>query len=82
MPCGVTPAAHSDSAAFTYTRVGWSSASASLRPEPGTVSSSVRPAFLNRACLASEYPLLCSPELGSPMTTSPGPTALPSSACR
>ncbi len=38
MPRGVMPAAHSASAAFTYTRVGCSSASAILRPEPGSWS--------------------------------------------
>ena len=36
MPRGVMPAAHSASTAFTYTRVGWSSASATRRPVPGT----------------------------------------------
>src|SRR3984957_2929248 len=57
MPCGVTPAAHSASAAFTYTRVGCSSASAIRRPEPGTVSVRLRPPFLNTACLAREHPV-------------------------
>ena len=54
MPCGVMPAAHSASAALTYTRVGCSSASASRRPVPGTWSFSDMPPFLNSACLASE----------------------------
>ena len=82
MPCGVMPAAHSASAAFTYTRVGCSSASAIRRPVPGTWPSRLRPPFLNSACLAREYPLLCRPELGSPITTSPGRTLLPSSGVR
>ncbi len=76
------PAAHSASAAFTYTRVGCSSASASLLPVPGTVSPRLSPPFLNSACLASEYPLLCRPELGSPITASPGRTLPPSSGVR
>ncbi len=54
MPCGAMPAAHSASTAFTYTRVGWSSASASRRPVPGTWSDSVIPPLRNSACLARE----------------------------
>ena len=81
-PRGVTPASHSASAARTYTRVGASRASSSRWPVPGTRSARASPAISNSARRASEYPLLCRPELGRARMTSPSLTCEPSTGAR
>ena len=76
------PACQIASAARTYTRVGASRASSSRWPVPGTGLSRLRRPISNRARRASEYPLLCRPELGRATMTSPGLTRDPSTGSR